>query len=248
MAIRAHGDHTSQVVGRQSLGADLGYMSGRSPLAYGMGPPMTKAASGEILGRKPRMSKAASAGDSQSAESKTAKAPRKARTKKKNSTAAQERPRGGEARQLADFVPAVGATAFRKFGFIQSSIVSRWGEIVGAKLAKVTQPAMIRFPVGAKSGGTLHLSICGAHAPMLQHIAPDILASVNRFFGYAAIAHIRMAHGMLPPKPPKPKPEPKPVPKELSDSLREIADDELRTVLERMAAGLANAPNLPRIR
>ena len=159
-----------------------------------------------------------------------------------------ERPRGGEARAISDLVPEIGRTAFRKFGFIQSSVVSRWREIVGDKLADVTQPAMIRFPAGQKAGGTLHLTISGAHAPMLQHVAPDIMASVNRFFGYAAIAGVRMTHGQVTPAPPvQPPAMLKPVPAELGDSLRDIGDPELRTVLERMAAGLAAAPKLPRI-
>lgn len=159
-----------------------------------------------------------------------------------------ERPRGGEARAIADLVPGIGRTAFRKFGFIQSSVVSRWREIVGPKLADVTQPAMIRFPAGEKAGGTLHLTISGAHAPMLQHIAPDIIAAVNRFFGYAAIKAVRMTHGQVTPSaPPAPPPMLKPVPEELGDSLLDIGDPELRTVLERMAAGLATPPKLPRI-
>ena len=101
--------------------------------------------------------------------------PPKARAKKAASKAparSYERPRGGEARAIADMVPEIGRTAFRKFGFIQSSVVSRWREIVGDRLADVTQPAMIRFPAGQKAGGTLHLTISGAHAPMLQHVAP----------------------------------------------------------------------------
>ncbi|MBO9695487.1 MAG: DUF721 domain-containing protein [Sphingopyxis sp.] len=159
-----------------------------------------------------------------------------------------ERPRGGEARAISDLVPEIGRTAFRKFGFIQSSVVSRWREIVGDKLADVTQPAMIRFPAGQKAGGTLHLTISGAHAPMLQHVAPDIVASVNRFFGYAAIAGVRMTHGQVTPAAPvQPPAMLKPVPAELGDSLRDIGDPELRTVLERMAAGLATPPKLPRI-
>ena len=159
-----------------------------------------------------------------------------------------ERPRGGEARAISDLVPEIGRTAFRKFGFIQSSVVSRWREIVGDKLADVTQPAMIRFPAGQKAGGTLHLTISGAHAPMLQHVAPDIVGSVNRFFGYAAIAHVRMTHGQVTPAAPvQPPAMLKPVPAELGDSLRDIGDSELRTVLERMAAGLATPPKLPRI-
>ena len=159
-----------------------------------------------------------------------------------------ERSRGGEARAISDLMPEIGRTAFRKFGFIQSSVVSRWREIVGDRMADVTQPAMIRFPQGQKLGGTLHLTISGAHAPMLQHVAPDIVGAVNRFFGYAAIAHVRMTHGQVTPAPPvQPPAMLKPVPAELGDSLRDIGDPELRTVLERMAAGLAAAPKLPRI-
>jgi len=159
-----------------------------------------------------------------------------------------ERPRGGEARMVSDLVPEIGRAAFRKFGFVQSSVVSRWREIVGDRLADVTQPAMIRFPAGQKAGGTLHLTISGAHAPMLQHVAPDIIGALNRFFGYAAVAQVRMTHGQVTPAPPvQPPAMLKPVPAELGDSLRDIGDPELRTVLERMAAGLAAAPKLPRI-
>lgn len=218
---------------------------------------MTKAASGDKLISMPP----AEAGTAAMAEPAPNPAQPKSRRKASSKSSATKntnkskakgtqpkysRPRGGEARRVADLVPEVGGTAFRKFGFIQTSVVSRWAEIVGPRLAKVTQPVLIRFPTGSKAGGTLHLSICGAHAPMLQHIGPDIVESVNRFFGYAAIASVRMAHGLTPPKPPKPKRELGPVPVELSESLREIADPELRMVLERMAAGLGVSRGLPR--
>lgn len=174
--------------------------------------------------------------------------PTKKAKAKKAPVRAYERPRGGEARAISDLVPEIGRTAFRKFGFIQSSVVSRWREIVGDRLADVTQPAMIRFQQGQKAGGTLHLTISGAHAPMLQHVAPDIIAAVNRFFGYAAIANVRMSHGQVTPAAPvQPPAMLKPVPAELGDSLRDIGDPELRTVLERMAAGLGSAPKPPRI-
>ncbi len=179
---------------------------------------------------------------------KKAKAKGGAKGPKKAPARAYERPRGGEPRAIADLVPEIGRAAFRKFGFIQSSVVSRWREIVGDRLAAVTQPAMIRFPAGQKAGGTLHLTISGAHAPMLQHVAPDIITAVNRFFGYAAIANVRMTHGQIErPAPVQPAAMLKPVPAELGDSLRDIGDPELRTVLERMAAGLAAPPKLPRI-
>lgn len=165
-----------------------------------------------------------------------------------------ERPRGGPARAIADLVPAIGGAAFRKFGFIQASLVTRWRDIVGDRLADVTEPAMIRFPVGQKAGGTLHLIISGAHAPMLLHVEPDLIAAVNRFFGYAAIARVRMTQGQVAPapRPVQPVAIARPLPPELGDSLRTVADPELRTVLERMAAGLAAKepgarPSLPKI-
>ena len=183
------------------------------------------------------------------APAKKAKAKAKGKAKAaKPATRVYERPRGGEARMVSDLVPEIGRAAFRKFGFVQSSVVSRWREIVGDRLADVTQPAMIRFPAGQKAGGTLHLTISGAHAPMLQHVAPDIIGAVNRFFGYAAVAQVRMTHGQVTPAAPvQPPAMLKPVPAELGDSLRDIGDPELRTVLERMAAGLGTAPKLPRI-
>lgn len=173
---------------------------------------------------------------------------RKAKGGKKPALRVYERPRGGEARAIADLVPGIGRAAFRKFGFIQSSVVSRWREIVGDRLADITQPAMIRFPVGAKAGGTLHLTISGAHAPMLQHVTPDLITAVNRFFGYAAIERVHMTHGQIIPAPPvQPAAMLRPIPAELGDSLRDIGDPELKAVLERMAAGLARPVKLPQI-
>ena len=64
-----------------------------------------------------------------------------------------ERPRGGPARAIADLMPEIGRTAFRKFGFVQSSVVSRWPEIVGERYAKVSSPESIRFPAGRKTAG-----------------------------------------------------------------------------------------------
>ena len=165
-----------------------------------------------------------------------------------------ERERGGPARAIADLIPAIGGAAFRKFGFIQASLVTRWRDIVGDRLADITEPAMIRFPVGQKAGGTLHLTISGAHAPMLQHVEPDLIAAVNRFFGYAAIARVKMTQGQVSPapRPVQPAAIARAVPAELGDSLRAVTDPELRTVLERMAAGLGRTdndgrPRLPKI-
>ena len=83
-------------------------------------------------------------------------------------------PRSCRARSAGDLVGDVGGQSFRRFGFVQSSIVSRWGEIVGQRYARVSSPESIRFPGGRKSGGVLTLLVEGAHAPLIQHLAPLI--------------------------------------------------------------------------
>ena len=152
--------------------------------------------------------------------------------------------RTGGARPLSDLLPAIGGVAFKKFGFVQSSVVSRWPEIVGTRFAAVSAPESIRFPRGSKQDGTLHLVVRGAHGTMMQHIAPEIIERVNRFFGYSAIARIVMRQGDVAAPAPTTRPAPpslKAVPTELGDSLRAIADPELKAVLSALAAGVATS-------
>lgn len=166
--------------------------------------------------------------------------------KDKSQSPVKERPRGGRARSVAELIPGAGQAAFRRFGFIQSSIVSRWKEIVGERYAAVSAPESIRFPHGKKSDGTLTLAVGRAVGPMMQHVEPEILERVNRFFGYNAVARITLRAGDLPaPRTKAARPELRPVPAELGDSLRAIADPELRAVLESLAQGVTDTPVIP---
>ena len=153
-----------------------------------------------------------------------------------------ERPRGGQARAIADLMPEIGRTAFRRFGFVQSSVVTRWPEIVGPRHARVCAPEAIRFPPGQKMDGILELVVTPAHAPMIQHVVPEIIDRVNRFFGYKAVARVKLRQGAVKPPPagekPTAPPSLRPIPMELGESLRDIGDSELRTVLESLARTL----------
>ena len=154
---------------------------------------------------------------------------------------AYERPRGGPAKPVADLVPQIGRAAFRRFGFVQASVVTRWPEIVGAQHAQVCMPESIRFPPGEKSDGILQLVVLPAHAPLIQHVIPEIVDRVNRFFGYKAVARVKLRQGAVKPPTSTPRAAPpslKPIPMELGDSLRDIGDPELRTVLESLARSL----------
>jgi len=157
-----------------------------------------------------------------------------------------ERPRGGQARAISDLMPEIGRTAFRRFGFVQSSVVSRWPEIVGARHARICAPESIRFPPGEKQDGILQLVVVPAHAPIVQHVIPEIIERVNRFFGYNAVARVKIRQGEVkaPPasSPKAAPPSLKPVPLELGESLRDIGDPELRAVLESLARSMGAAP------
>jgi len=158
-------------------------------------------------------------------------------------------PRGGRTKTVSEMLPDVGRAAFRRFGFIQSSIVSRWPEIVGDRYAGASSPESIRFPAGRRSDGVLHLVVTGAHAPMMQHVAPTIIERVNRFFGYPAVARLSIRHGEVqrPAARPAPPPSLEAVPRELGESLREIGDPELKAVLEALARGVAASEGPPMI-
>ena len=143
---------------------------------------------------------------------------------------------------------AIADTTFKRFGFVQGAVVSRWAEIVGERYAKVSAPESIRFPVGKKSDGTLTLSVEGAHAPLMQHLAPLIMERVNRFFGYRAVATVAFRQGRhAKPAPKVERPPSAAVPKALGEGLRQIADPELRACLESLAAKLVGSRGAPAI-
>ena len=157
-------------------------------------------------------------------------------------------PRRGHARAAGDIAGEVSGMAFKRFGFVQGAVVSRWKEIVGERYARVSLPESIRFPAGRKSGGTLTLLVEGAHAPLMQHLAPMIVERVNRFFGYPAVERVAFRQGRAPAPPARPvRQAPAPVPRELGDGLRDIADPELRACLESLAGQIAATAGPPAV-
>ena len=160
----------------------------------------------------------------------------------------EESPRRGHARAAGDLVADVAGMTFKRFGFVQGAVVSRWAEIVGERYAKVSTPESIRFPAGRKFDGTLTLTVEGAHAPLMQHLAPLIIERVNRFLGYGAVSKVAFRQGRQAKAAPRvERPSPAPVPKALGEGLREIADPELRACLESLAARLAGSKGPPSV-
>lgn len=156
----------------------------------------------------------------------------------------EEPQRAFRARAVSEMLSVAGGTAFRRFGFVQSSVVSRWREIVGERYAGVSAPESIRFPPGRRSGGVLTLVVEGAHAAVMQHVVPVIIERVNRFFGYGAVERVHFKQGIVQLARAKGRPAarpPGPIPAELGESIRQVSDPELRACLEALAQSLAGS-------
>jgi hypothetical protein len=73
-------------------------------------------------------------------------------------------------------------------------------------------------------------------------VIPEIMDRVNRFFGYKAVARVKIRQGEVKPPPANGQttapPSLRPIPMELGESLRDIGDPELRAVLESLARSL----------
>ncbi len=83
-----------------------------------------------------------------------------------------------------------------KYGQGPGALQARWREIVGAEIARRTEPVKLTRP---RTGGpaALEIRVSGASAALIQHQAPEIVARVNLFLGEAAVNKLRIVQGPL---------------------------------------------------
>lgn len=82
------------------------------------------------------------------------------------------------------------------------------------------------------TGATLVLRVDGPRALEVQHGAPRIIEKVNTYFGYRAVATLRIVQGPVARTKPETAPKPEPAPDE--SGLERIDDDRLRNALARL--------------
>lgn len=132
-------------------------------------------------------------------------------------------------------------------GFVSAQLLTLWPQIVGPSLARNTMPLRIifrRLPGGSwqRDNGDLELKVASsAWAPEVQHLSPLIIDKINTFFGYAAVARIRIKIGPLPrayAPPPPASPPPEAVAR-VESAVAGVADDDLREALRRLGAAIA---------
>jgi hypothetical protein len=157
-----------------------------------------------------------------------------------------DKPEALRARPLAELLRKALGKAFAKQGFASIELVTRWREIVGAEIAAHSQPERIQWrrvpqAAGASEPGTLVLRVEGPTALEIQHQSGVILERVNRFFGWQAVARLRLRQAPLsqrtqPPMPLAPDPE---AAARLAERFPEIQDANLRRALARLGASVA---------
>jgi hypothetical protein len=156
------------------------------------------------------------------------------------------KPRPPVVKQVQPFLKSLEA----KFAGVDDglgALKSRWPEIVGASLGKVSEPVRV-IRGRAHAGGALEIRVMGAYAPLIQHQSANLLDRINLYFGGRRIERLRIVQGPLTqgPRPAKPAP-PRPLsPQEelsLQKQVADVSDDKLRAQLLKLGRGVLRRQN-----
>ena len=98
-------------------------------------------------------------------------------------------------RRLGPLITRVARRSAGRRGLPTAEILTNWRSIVGAELAPLTVPMQVTFPRGAGDGGTLKLRVAAGFGPIVAQQEPSIVARLNTYFGYGAIARLRLVQG-----------------------------------------------------
>jgi hypothetical protein len=153
---------------------------------------------------------------------------------------------------LGSFLPALTRKAFEKYGFSTAALVTDWVMIAGRELAASTAPERLKWPRGVapadaegnapgqgRRGATLVLRVDGGLSLDVQHKARQIIERINAYFGYAAVAELRIVQGPVGAEPRSATtatPAPRPASRPLTVEVAQVADPGLRDALARLGA------------
>lgn len=148
-------------------------------------------------------------------------------------------------RPLTECLRPATEKSLQRFGFADARLMTDWPKIVGDTLATHSLPVRITRPRGEDDGSeppaTLTVQVTPGFAPLIQHQEPMILERIATFFGFRAVAKLRLVQAPLP-VPPPPMKRKAPLVENLADPLlAEVADPELKQALARFAAAMRNA-------
>jgi hypothetical protein len=149
-------------------------------------------------------------------------------------------------RPLADFVSAAIDPVAARQGFGESDLILYWEDIVGDRMAAMSEPIKLRWPArggsrtaAAPEPATLVVRVESGFALELQHLAPVVIARVNAHLGWNCIGRLALKQGPLQRQ--NARRRPKPAPSAAAQSraqaqVADIAEEGLRHALARLGA------------
>jgi hypothetical protein len=144
---------------------------------------------------------------------------------------------------LAGLLPELTKPALAKRSRAEATLILDWDRIVGEDTGCKTRPRRLSFPdTRVRRQGILHLAVDPSYALDLEHNHPQVIERINRYFGYALVARLKLRQEPLPGKPPRRRPRPPDLPaeerREIAQSLEGIENDGLRDALARLAEAI----------
>ncbi len=149
-------------------------------------------------------------------------------------------------RPLADLVGAAIDPVLARQGFAQSDIILFWDEIVGERLAAMSDPICLRWPPRGRNvtergftPATLIVRVETGFALELQHCTELVIERVNTHLGFACVGRIALKQGPLARRRvgrPVRKPPSETALAAAAAGLGGIKDDVLRQALTRLGA------------
>lgn len=149
------------------------------------------------------------------------------------------------AKAVGSWVPKLTQKAFEKYGFSTAVLLTDWATIAGDQLAAATVPERVKWPRGVevagetdaaggpRSGATLVLRVDPSRALDVEYKTQQIIDRINAYFGYRAIAQLRILQAPVEARVAMPPPRPR-----AAAATSGSAMDPLSAALARFEAGV----------
>ncbi len=141
---------------------------------------------------------------------------------------------------------ALTEVAFSRYGHAYADVLGNWPAIVGEELAAIARPERLAWPGKARDeqrreGATLIVRVAEGRGLEVQHEALRIVERINGFFGYGAVASLKIRQGPLPERAsvrevPEPSAE---AASAVEARVSAVADERLKDALRRLGRSLS---------
>jgi hypothetical protein len=107
-------------------------------------------------------------------------------------------------RPIAELVGAAIDPVLARQGFSQSDIILLWDEIVGPRLAAMSEPLCLRWPPRGRAAtgrsfapATLVVRVESGFALEMQHLSGLVMERINAHLGFACVGRVSLKQGPL---------------------------------------------------